>query len=170
MKKLDLLVVILILIIGVSFISFKPDKRINKFEQELIEKENWLISELDDISNYLDFEVSDYRYSNRKVFFNSRYVSPEYDEEKLEGLQNHLIEKGWVDITNKVDKDEYILQTASESDETAKYVHILCNKRATIFMYMTDMQNDYVIDLFKARTLVHLRYDYTLPCYELVEW
>ena len=169
MKKSDVLVVILILIIGVSFISFEPDKRINKFEQELVEKENWLISELDDIYNYLDFEVSDYRYSNREVFFNSRYVSPEYNKYKLLELYNHLTKKGWIDITDQVDRDDYILQTASQSDETAKHVYILCNKRATIFIYMTDMQHDYIIDLFKARTLVHLRYDYTLPCYKLFE-
>ena len=34
-------------------------------------------------------------------------------------------------------------------------------------MYMTDMQNDYLIDLFKVRTLVELKYDYNLPCYNL---
>ena len=32
---------------------------------------------------------------------------------------------------------------------------------------MTEMQNDYLIDLFKARTLVELKYDYSLSCYDL---
>ncbi|VPQ39080.1 Uncharacterised protein [Streptococcus pneumoniae] len=70
-------------------------------------------------------------------------------------------------MTDKIDKNDYIAKILSRSDETAKRVRILCKDKATIFMYMTDMQNDY--ESFEARILVDLLYDYSLPCYDLNE-
>lgn len=142
---------------------------LERFEQELIEKESWLISELDDIASFMNFKEGDQRYSNREVLFDARYASPEYDYDKLIGLYNHLIEKGWIDVTNQVDRSEYIIKTASKSKASIEHTLILCNEKATIFMYMTDMQDDYIIDLFKTRTLVSLMYNYNLPCYNLNE-
>lgn len=169
MKKVDVFFTALVFIMFISFVNFKHDKELELFERELVKKESWLISELDDIAKFMNFKESDHRYSNRKVLFNSRYASPEYNYMKLEGLYEFLNRKGWVDITSRVDKEEYILKTASRSNQNTKNVRILCNNKATIFMYMNDMQNEYIIDLFKVRTLVHLKYDYTLPCYQLNE-
>ncbi|WP_201585729.1 hypothetical protein [Psychrobacter jeotgali] len=166
-KLPNILLIIFVVILFIWTIDLELDKELEIYQQELIRKESWLVSELDSIANFMNFKVSDYRYFNRKVWYTSRYVSPQYDKNELLRLYNYLIKKGWVDITSEIDRDEYISKTASQSEETAKYVHILCNKKATIFMYMTDMQNDYVIDLFKTRTLVELKYDYSLPCYDL---
>lgn len=166
MKKSDIFFTVLVFVMFISLVNFKPDEKVELFEKELVKKESWLISELDSIASFMSFKESDHRYSNRQVLFDSRYASPEYDYIKLKGLYEFLTNRGWVDITSKVDKEEYILKTASRSKETAKHVHILCNNKATIFMYMTDMQSEYIIDLFKVRTLVHLKYNYTLPCYE----
>lgn len=168
-KLSNILFIVFIFIFFTSSIDLEPNEKREKYQQELIEKEDWLISELDDIARFMNFKESDHRYFNRDVWYTSRYVSPEYDKYKLSRLYSYLIEKGWVDITSKVDKEEYIAKTSSQSEETSKYVHILCNRKSTIFMYMTDMQNDYIIDLFKARTLVELKYDYNLPCYDLNE-
>lgn len=168
-KLSNILFVAFVFIFFILSIDLKQDKAFEMYKQELVEKEGWLISELNIITNFMNFKVSDHRYSNREVWYTSRYVSPQYDENKLLRLYNHLIEKGWVDITDNVSKKEYISQTSSQSKTTVKYVHILCNKKATMFIYMTDMQNDYIIDLFKARTLVELKYDYNLPCYNLTK-
>ena len=52
-------------------------------------------------------------------------------------------------MTDKIDKNDYIAKTSSRSDKTAKRVRILCKDKATIFMYMTDMQNDYQLIYLK---------------------
>ena len=161
--------IILLLIFLSTIISNEPDLMLERFKQELVEKESWLISKLDDIASFMNFKESDHRYSNRKVLFDARYVSSEYDYNKLIGLYSHLVGKGWVDVTNQVDRSEYIIKTASKSKESIERTLVLCNEKATIFMYMNDMQYDYTIDLFKARTLVHLMYNYNLPCYNLNE-
>lgn len=166
-KISNILFIVFIFFFVISFLDFKPDKKLEIYQQELIEKEDWLVSELDSIANFMNFEISDHRKFNREVWYTSRYASPEYNANKLQKLYHHLIEKGWVDMTDAIDKNEYISNTSSQSQAADKYVRILCHKKATIFMYMTDMQNDYKIDLFKARTLIELKYDYSLPCYNL---
>lgn len=168
-KAYSVFFIILLFIFLSSIISTEPDLMVENFKQELVKKESWLISELDDISNFMNFKESDYRYSNREVLFDSRYVSPEYDHDKLIKLYNHLIGKGWVDVTNLIDKNDYLIKTASKSDLAIKNTLILCNEKATIFMYMTNMENDYTIDLFKVSTLVQLMYNYNLPCYKFNE-
>lgn len=168
-KASTIFFIVLLPIFLSTIISTEPDLMLEKFKQELVEKEGWLISELDDIAKFMNFEESDHRYSNREVLFDARYASPEYDYNKLIDLYSHLVGKGWVDVTSQVDKSEYIIKTASKSKASIEQTLILCNKKATIFMYMTDMQNDYIIDLFKTRTLVHLMYNYNLPCYNLNE-
>lgn len=168
-KLSDISLIAFVIILFIWTVDLEPNKDLEIYQQKFIKKEDWLISELDDIARFMNFRESDHRYFNRDVWYTSRYVSPEYDEYKLSRLYSYLIKKGWVDITSRVDKEEYIAKTASQSEETSKYVHILCNRKSTIFMYMTDMQNDYIIDLFKARTLVELKYDYNLPCYDLNE-
>lgn len=72
-------------------------------------------------------------------------------------------------MTDKIDKNDYIANTSSRSDKTAKRVRILCKDKATIFMYMTDMQKDPEYKSTKVRTLIELLYDYSSPCYNLIE-
>lgn len=166
-KLSDISLITFVVILFIWTIDLKPDKELEIYQQKLVEKESWLISELDNIAEFMDFKVSDYRHSNRDVWYTSRYVSPEFEKNKLLLLHSFLLKEGWVDLTDKIDKNDYIAKTSSISDKTAKRVRILCKDKATIFMYMTDMQNDYLIDLFKARTLVELKYDYSLSCYDL---
>ena len=168
-KLSDLLFIVLFSIFFMSFIKLEPDKELEIYQQELVSKESWLISQLNDIASFINFNKSEYDYINREVWFTAWYVSPEFDNEKLLQLHSHLLKDGWVDVTDKIDKNDYIAKTSSRSDKAAKRVRILCKNKATIFMYMTDMQNDYEYDSFKARTLVDLLYDYSLPCYDLDE-
>lgn len=166
-KLSDISLIAFVIILFIWTVDLEPNKELEIYQQELVEKEGWLISELDNIAEFMDFNVSDHRHSNRDVWYTSRYVSPEFKKSKLLLLHSFLLKEGWTDLTDKIDKNDYIAKTSSRSDKTAKRVRILCKDKATIFMYMTDMQNDYLIDLFKARTLVELKYDYNLPCYNL---
>ena len=166
-KLSDISLITFVVILFIWTIDFEPAKELEIYQQALVDKQSWPISQLDNISEFMDFKVSDYRHSNRDVWYTSRYVSPEFEKNKLLLLHSFLLKEGWVDLTDKIDKNDYIAKTSSISDKTAKRVRILCKDKATIFMYMTDMQNDYLIDLFKARTLVELKYDYNLPCYNL---
>jgi len=150
-KLSDISLIAFVIILFIWTVDLEPNKELEIYQQELVEKESWLISELD----------------NRDVWYTSRYVSPEFKKNKLLLLHSFLLKEGWIDLTDKINKNDYIAKTSSISDKTAKRVRILCKNKATIFMYMTDMQNDYLIDLFKARTLVELKYDYNLPCYNL---
>lgn len=168
-KLSDISLIAFVIILFIWTVDLKPDKELEIYQQELVEKESFLISELDNIAKFMNFKVSDQSHSNRDVWYTSRYVSTEFDKDKLLHLHSFLLKESWVDITAKIDKNDYIANTSSRSDKTAKRVRILCKDKATIFMYMIDMQNDYLIDLFKARTLVELKYDYSLPCYDLNE-
>ena len=152
-KLSDISLIALVIILFIWTVDLESNKELEIYQQELVEKESWLISELDNIAKFMNCKVSDHSHSNRDVWYTSRYASPEFDKNRLLHLHSFLLKEGWVDMTNK----------------TAKRVRILCKDKATIFMYMTDMQNDYLIDLFKARTLVELKYDYSLPCYDLNE-
>lgn len=166
-KLSDISLIAFVIILFIWTVDLEPNKELEIYQQELVEKESWLISELDNIAKFMNFKVSDNIHSNRDVWYTSRYVSPEFKKNKLLLLHSFLLKEGWIDLTDKINKNDYIAKTSSISDKTAKRVRILCKNKATIFMYMTDMQNDYLIDLFKARTLVELKYDYNLPCYNL---
>lgn len=168
-KTSDILLVICVVVLFIWTVDLEPDKDLEIYQQELIEKEGWLISQLDDIANFINFNNSEYNHINRGVWFTAWYVSPEFNEKKLLRLHKHLIEKGWVDVTEQIDKNDYIAKTPVRSEEAAKYIRILCNDKATIFMYMMDMRKIYEYESFDARTLVQLKYDYSLPCYNLNE-
>lgn len=168
-KLSDISLVIFVVILFVWTVDLEPNKELEAYQQELATRASWLISELNNIAKFMNFKESDHRYSNREVWYTSRYASPEFDKNKLLHLHSFLLKEGWIDMTDKIDKNDYIAKTSSRSDKTAKRVRILCKDKATIFMYMTGMQNDYLIDLFKTRTLVELKYDYSLPCYDLIE-
>ena len=168
-KSTDILLVAFVLILFISFIYLEPDKELEIYQQELVAKESWLISQLNDIANFIHFEKSEYDYINREVWFTAWYVSPEYDQNKLVRLHNYLLKEGWVDMTDNIDKNDYIIKTSSRSNEASKHVRILCNNKATIFMYMTDMRDKYEYKSFETGTLVQLKYDYSLPCYNLTE-
>ena len=168
-KLSDILLIAFVIILFVWAIDLKPDKELEIYQQELIAKEGWLISQLNNIANFINSNNNEYDYINREVWFTAWYVSPEFNEKKLLRLHEHLIEKDWVDVTEQIDKNDYIAKTPIRSDEAAKYVRILCNDKATIFMYMMDMRKYYEYESFDARTLVQLKYDYSLPCYNLNE-
>lgn len=168
-KLSDILFVAFVFVFFISFIKLEPNKELEIYQQELIGKEDWLISQLDDIANFINFNNSEYDHINRGVWFTAWYVSPEFNEKKLLHLHKYLIEKGWVDFTEQIDKNDYIAKTPIRSEEAAKYIRILCNDKATIFVYMMDMRKIYEYESFDARTLVQLKYDYSLPCYNLSE-
>ena len=162
-------VIFLIVIFIIPAVNRNPneDQAYEKFKQEIVEKKAWLISQMEEIDDFIDFKRSNVVTDDRAGVFYSRYASPEYDDNKLIRLYNHLLYRGWIDITNNLDREKYIRKTSSESEKTARYVKILCKDKATLFMYMTDMQDDYIIDEFKVRTLVSVEYNYNLPCYNL---
>ncbi|WP_440464675.1 hypothetical protein [Psychrobacter sp. ASPA161_6] len=168
-KLSDILFIAFVLIFFISFIKLEPDKALEVYQQELIEKESWLIYQLNDIANFINFNKNEFDYINRKVWFTAWYVSPEFNEKKLLRLHSFLLKEGWVDMTDKIDKNDYIIKTSSRSDEASNHVRILCNNKATIFMYMIDMRNYYEYKSFKTGTLVELLYDSSLPCYNLDE-
>ena len=84
-------------------------------------------------------------------------------------LEHNLLKRGWIDVTDSIDNDSYISLTVGKSNETAENMRILCNDKATILLYMTDMQKDIEYSSTEVRTLVELLYDYSLPCYDLHE-
>ena len=168
-KLSDISLIAFVIILFIWTVDLEPDKELEIYQQELIAKEGWLISQLNNIANFINSNNNEYDYINREVWFTAWYVSPEFNEKKLLRLHEHLIEKGWVDVTEQIDKNDYIAKTPIRSDEAAKYVRILCNDKATIFMYMMDMRKYYEYESFDARTLVQLKYDYSLPCYNLNE-
>ena len=168
-KLSDISLIAFVIILFIWTVDLEPDKELEIYQQELVEKEGWLISQLDDIANFINFNNSEYNHINRGVWFTAWYVSPEFNEKKLLRLHKHLIEKGWVDVTEQIDKNDYIAKTPVRSEEAAKYIRILCNDKATIFMYMMDMRKIYEYESCNARTLVQLKYDYSLPCYNLNE-
>ena len=77
-----------------SFIKLEPDKELEIYQQELIEKESWLISQLNDIASFINFNKSEYDYINREVWFTAWYVSPKFDKDKLLHLHSHLLKDG----------------------------------------------------------------------------
>ena len=161
----------ILLILFVVFMwttDVKPDERmLDTYKKELIEKESWLLTEIKDISTFMDLENSEYIYSNREVWFKADYYGYEYHKDKLVSLHNYLINRrGWVDMTTKMDVNDFIVRTQFPPDSFGD-VRILCNNKATILIHMDDKQNDEVYKDTEVRTLVELLYDYSLPCYDL---
>ncbi len=168
-KLSDILLIVFVVILFIWTIDLEPDERLETYQQELKEKESWLLSELDDIADFLNFKESEYDYANREVWFYSWYYGYEFDEDKLLKLNRYLLKKGWVDMTDEIDKNDYMARIIGKSDETVNHIRILCNNKATILLYMTDMQKDVKYKSTEVRTLVELLYDYSLPCYDLNE-
>ena len=67
-KLSDILFIVLFSIFFISFIKLEPDKELEIYQQELVAKESWLISELDNIAKFMNFKVSDHSHSNRYVW------------------------------------------------------------------------------------------------------
>ena len=168
-KLSNLLFIVLFSIFFMSFIKLEPDKELEIYQQELTAKESWLISELNNIVAFLNFDESDYDYTNREVWFYSYYYGYDFHKDRLLRLEHNLLKRGWIDVTDSIDSDSYTALTVGKSNETAKNIRILCNDKATILLYMTDMQKDIEYSSTEVRTLVELLYDYSLPCYDLDE-
>ncbi|MGP5492976.1 hypothetical protein [Psychrobacter celer] len=168
-KLSDISLIAFVVILFIWTIDLEPDKKLETYQQELTAKESWLISELNNIADFLNFDESDYDYTNREVWFYSYYYGYNFNKDRLLRLEHNLLKKGWIDVTNSIDNDSYTSLTVGKSNETAKNIHILCNNKATILLYMTDMQKDIEYSSTKVRTLVELLYDYNLPCYDLDE-
>ena len=168
-KLSNLLFIVLFSIFFMSFIKLEPDKGLEIYQQELTAKESWLISELNNIAAFLNFDESDYDYTNREVWFYSYYYGYNFNKDRLLMLEHNLLKRGWIDVTDSIDNDSYTSLTVGKSNETAENMRILCNDKATILLYMTDMQKDIEYSSTEVRTLVELLYDYSLPCYDLDE-
>lgn len=168
-KLSDILFVVLFSIFFISFIKLEPDKELEIYQQELTVKESWLISELNNIADFLNFDESDYDYTNREVWFYSYYYGYNFNKDRLLRLEHNLLKRGWIDVTNSIDNASYTSLTVGKSNETAENMRILCNDKATILLYTTDMQKDIEYSSTEVRTLVELLYDYNLPCYDLDE-
>lgn len=166
-KLPDILLITFVIILFIWTIDLEPDKELEIYQQELIRKESWLLSELDNIANFMSFRRSEYDYANREVWFYSWYYGYDFDKDRLLQLHDYLLRKDWVDITNQTDKNDYMARTIEKSDETVEHMRILCNDKATILLYMTDMQKDTEYESSNIRTLIELLYDYNLPCYDL---
>ena len=168
-KLSDISLIAFVIILFIWTVDLEPDKELEIYQQELVAKEGWLISELNNITAFLNFDESDYDYTNRKVWFYSWYYGYGFDKDRLLRLEHNLLKRGWIDVTDITDSNSYKALTVGKSNETAKNIRILCNDKATILLYMTDMQKDIEYSSTEVRTLVELLYDYSLPCYELDE-
>ncbi len=141
-----------------------------KVEQEIIDKKSWFFAELADIEKFLNYSKGDINYIDKSSLFLGGYNSSEFDKVKLEKLYDYLVAKGWNDITGKISSDIYIMQTLNSSENVVANTLILCKNKATIFMYMTDLQGTDSLTDKTIRTHIDLRYDYTLPCYEIEKY
>ncbi|MGM8887003.1 hypothetical protein ACS8FD_13840 [Psychrobacter sp. 1U2] len=168
-KLSDISLIAFVVILFVWTIDSEPDKELEIYQQELTEKESWLISELNNIADFLNSDESDYDYTNREVWFYSWYYGYSFDKDRLLRLEHNLLKRGWIDVTDSIGNDNHIALTVGKSKETAKNMRILCNDKATTLLYMTDMQKDVEYSSTGVRTLVELLYDYSLPCYDLNE-
>jgi len=124
-KLSDISLIAFVIILFIWTVDLEPNKKLEIYQQELVEKESWLISELENITKFMNFKVSDYSHFNREVWYTSRYASPEFDKNRLLHLHSFLLKEGWIDMTDKIDKNDYIAKTSSRSDKTAKRVRIL---------------------------------------------
>lgn len=168
-KISSILLTLFVIAIFIWNTDLKKDEELEIYKKELIERESWLLTEMKNISTFMDLKNSEYDHTNREVWFYSWYYGYEFDKDRLLALYSHLKKTGWVDVTGVVDREDYNSRTAGNSDTTIENIHILCNNKATILLYITDMQNDEEYKDTEVRTLVELLYDYSLPCYDLNE-
>lgn len=61
-KLSDILFVTFVFFFFISFIKLEPNKELEVYQQELAEKESWLIYQLNDIANFINFNNSEYDY------------------------------------------------------------------------------------------------------------
>ena len=66
-KLSDISLIAFVIILFIWTVDLKPDKELEIYQQELVEKESFLISELDNIAKFMNFKVSDQSHSNRDV-------------------------------------------------------------------------------------------------------
>lgn len=53
----------------ISFIELEPNKELELYQQEFIEKESWLLSEMSEIAIFLNFDAIEHDYTNSEVWF-----------------------------------------------------------------------------------------------------
>lgn len=82
-KLSDISLIAFVIILFIWTVDLEPNKELEIYQQELVEKESWLISELDNIAKFMNFKVSDNIHSNRDVWYTSRYASPEFEKNRL---------------------------------------------------------------------------------------
>ena len=66
-KLSDISLIAFVIILFIWTVDLEPNKELEIYQQELVEKESWLISELDNIAKFMNFKVSDHSHSNRDV-------------------------------------------------------------------------------------------------------
>lgn len=93
-------------------------------KQELNEKESWLLFQLNDIASFINLENSEYDYTDRDVWFYSWYYRYEFDPDRVTALYHDLQRKGWLDVTDIVDSDDYSSRTTSNSITTLNNIRI----------------------------------------------
>ena len=58
-KLSDISLIAFVIILFIWTVDLEPNKELEIYQQELVEKESWLISELDKIAKFMNFKVSD---------------------------------------------------------------------------------------------------------------
>ena len=66
-KLSDISLIAFVIILFIWTVDLEPDKELEIYQQELVAKESWLISQLNDIANFINFNNSEYDYINREV-------------------------------------------------------------------------------------------------------
>ena len=59
-KFSDISLIAFVVILFVWTVDLEPNKELEIYQRELVEKESWLISELDTIAKFMNFKVSDH--------------------------------------------------------------------------------------------------------------
>ncbi len=65
-KLSDISLIAFVIILFIWTVDLEPNKDLEIYQQELITKESWLLSELNNITDFLNFDESDYDYTNRE--------------------------------------------------------------------------------------------------------
>ncbi|AMN66497.1 hypothetical protein AK825_01115 [Psychrobacter sp. P11G5] len=65
-KLSDISLIAFVIILFIWTVDLEPNKDLEIYQQELITKESWLLSELNNIADFLNFDESDYDYTNRE--------------------------------------------------------------------------------------------------------
>lgn len=166
--KFNAVIFILICLVFMSKFMFPlNDEKSETWEKNLNTDLNWLISEINGIDSFMQLPESDVTYVSRTYTFIGRYVSQNADFDKLESLYEKLISEGWIDASNSEEVIKYQERQIHKSDIVKRNTYTLCKNKATMFIYMIDMNEYYHIDLFTVKTAVELDYGPHLPCYDL---